>query len=171
MAELCETGTSVKLARGYLHPDDESAVQWCWDQVKPSLEDSKKMNGSILVEQRVDLSSVGLNVEGDPERCRIDLAIIVGEVAYLFDWKFGEGYVPRPKYNWQFRMYALGLVLDYGVKRVIATKLQPAAAEAFRRTADEFSDTDLMALADRVREISKACASPDAPLVTGENQC
>ena len=171
MHDLCENGISPDVELGSLSAEDDTAVRFCWDTIKDWIDNSRKAGHLILAEHQLDMTSLGMNVEEDPERCRVDLAIIDGENATLIDWKFGEAYTPRPKYSWQFKAYATGLAINYGVKTVKCVRIQPANSEDHRVVSDIFTEDDFRIFSDKLKGISSACQDINASLVTGQKQC
>jgi hypothetical protein len=169
MAEMVETGKSVALERGYLSTEDAAAVEWCYAQIEPMIRDAA--GALVLSEYRLDLSTMGIEPT-DPERGRVDLAIVYpGQKAILVDYKFGRGYVPHPRWSWQFRAYASGLWVNFGGDTVQAIKLQPAMDEAGQRQEYTFSESELRAGTAAVKAIVEAAQAEDAPLVPGTKQC
>lgn len=122
----------------------------------------------ILDEYQIDLTSLGIS--GGKEGCRIDLLIVVpGRKAILVDYKFGLGYVPRPRYNWQMKAYAVGVFDAFGISELEVVILQPNAPEEYQKKSDFFYATDIEGFKAQIKQIVDKTKDPEAPLVRGEH--
>lgn len=169
MKVAAQTGTLSGSGYEHLEEADQNDVLWCWERVERALSLAKS-NPSwiVLIERRLDLSSIGLNVENDPERCRVDLAIVIpGARALLYDFKFGDLPGHNPRFDWQFRAYATGLHINFGVPEVEVVRLQPRLDEDRSERKAIFSAEDMATFAEAIKAAAELCELPDAPTVLG----
>lgn len=150
-----------------LTPDDREAVDWCMVKIQDVL---SRFEAKPIVKKefQVDLSYLGIH--GGTEGCRIDILIVIpGVGSIIIDLKFGEGYVPQPKYNWQFKAYACGAHNSFGGP-VECVKLQPSDQnEENRYQACLFDDSNFPDLEREIKAIVDTANSPEAPLVRGKH--
>lgn len=147
-------------------PDD---VVWVLDQVHEIIREYDDIKDAITVkEYQIDLSDLG--IYGGKEGCRIDLLIVIpGRKAIVFDYKFGVGFVPSPKYNWQMKAYTVGVFRAFGVIETQVYILQPNVTEGYRTKSDYFYAEDMSEFEKSIREIVLRTKDENAPLVRGEH--
>ncbi len=162
-------GGGLVPARDAISDEDFEAAQFCVETVKEHVQDFQGRPGAIvLIEHQLDMMGFGLNVEEDPERCRLDFALVVpGDIAFLFDWKFGVMPGIHPRHDWQFKAYALGLAENYGVNTVQVARVQPALEEEMRVRVAEFTSDDLASFGEGIKAIVQDALSTDAALSIG----
>lgn len=147
-------------------PDD---VIWCLTEVLDITDPFANLPDCIILEEyQIDLSVLGIS--GGKEGCRIDLLIVIpGHKAIMIDYKFGSTYVPRPKYNWQMKAYAVGIFLAFGVLELEVIILQPNTSEEYQRKSDFFYIADAESFQNQITEIVAKTKQEDAPLIRGEH--
>lgn len=147
-------------------PED---VVWVLDQAHEQYKEYAELEGTIVVkEYQIDLSDLGIH--GGTEGCRIDLLFVIpGRKALIIDWKFGIGYVPQPKYNWQMKAYAAGVFRAFGVIEIQVMILQPNTSDEYRIKMGYFYAEDISEFEKGIREIVAKTKDENAPLVRGEH--
>jgi hypothetical protein len=151
-------------------PADMHDVRWCAEQVNEIIEELQTEYPDAKIidvgEKQLDLSALGIS--GGKVGNRVDRLIVVpGVLAVLVDYKFGQGFVPSPPYNWQFKAYAWGVMEAYGGHAVRAIKLQPATDEEYRRTEGLFTPSEVERFGTDIAEIVARTKEIDAPLCRG----
>lgn len=79
----------------------------------------KKKDYELFIEVPIDISNVHPECWGTP-----DCFAIVGDYLYLWDFKYGHGFVDVFE-NWQLIEYALGIAQSYRFKHICMTIVQP----------------------------------------------
>lgn len=166
MARARDAGDAV-LTKG-LEGEDLEAVEFALETVRPLIDRAIARSALILVEEQVDLTDLGLNAELDPERCRIDLGLVIpGEAAAIIDYKFGYHPGVHPAYDWQFKAYAVAMHRNFGCPTVQVMRLQPALEGGDRIRTATFTEEDLLKFADQIKAATEACEDPEALPVQG----
>lgn len=166
MARARDAGDAV-LTKG-LEGEDLEAVEFALETVRPFIDRALARNALVLVEEQVDLTELGLNAELDPERCRIDLGLVIpGEAAAIIDYKFGYHPGVHPAYDWQFKAYAVAMHRNFGCPTVQVMRLQPALEGDDRIRTATFTEEDLLKFADQIKAATEACEDPEALPVQG----
>lgn len=93
------------------------------------------------------------------------LLFINGEVAILFDWKFGWIPVPPAERNWQGKNYAVGVFQKYPLlKKLGVIFVQP---KLHRVTNTSYLRDDTYAMYREVRQVIETAQNPQAPRHVG----
>ena len=139
----------------------------------------RSMNGmfKVISEQRVDPQHL---LGRDDLSGTVDCQIIGPDWIEIIDYKDGMGVVSAEG-NMQLEQYAYGVLagyklpinVEYPVKRIIMTIIQPKLALKGMKpiTSHEVSVRDLLANMGTIIVHAAATDAPDAPLVPGESQC
>jgi hypothetical protein len=150
------------------HPSDiDHDVAWTIEEVIRIISDYIEVPEVIVVDEyQIDLTDLGIS--GGKEGCRIDLLIVIpGRKAIIVDYKFGVMWVPRPKYNWQMKAYAVGAFRAFGVTEIEVIILQPNTDEEYQVKSDYFYAPEITAFEADIKEIVAKTKDPAAPLVRG----
>ena len=118
----------------------KAVVTACVDRVKARYmaEQARGTHPVLLVEPRVDcLATWGL-----AGTCvgYCDCAIVTDDTIHVYEYKFGTGPIYYPQAINQCRIYGLGLISEYGVRRNIVLELMKPGRNFYRRvetTPDE----------------------------------
>ena len=143
----------------------------------------RSMNGmfKVISEERVDPKFL---LGRDDLSGTVDCQIIGDDWIELIDYKDGMGVVSAEG-NMQLEQYAYGVLagyklpyklpvnVEYPVKRIIMTIIQPKLALKGMKpiTSHDVSVRDLLANMGTIIAQAAATDKPDAPLVPGESQC
>lgn len=117
-----------------------------------------------MCEERLDFSKWGWVIER-AEGGRIDFAWIAGRVGVLIDYKFGKGYVERPRDNWQMLAYAAMLADQFDLDMVEIAIIQPASKQIV--TTDQLSKIELTTAKETILQALKASEADGAELAKG----
>jgi Protein of unknown function (DUF2800) len=144
-------------------------VQWVIDKVREIADPYAEVPDHIIVDEyQIDLADLGIT--GGKEGCRIDLLVVVpGRKALIIDYKFGVMYVPRPKYNWQMKAYAVGVFRAFGVSEIEVIILQPNTDEQYQVKTDFFYAQEIDGFERDIKAIVAGTKAPDAPVVRGDH--
>jgi len=148
---------------------DAQAVAYCVNMTRAEI-DRAGPDAVVAYETQVDLTEYG--IPPGEHGSRVDCLIIVpGVMVIVIDWKYGFDYVPAPKWNRQFKAYALGAYDMYGGANVRCVKLQPESQEEYQMTWTELNKEDIENIKLEIADIIANCEDPNAPLVRGKIQC
>jgi hypothetical protein len=144
-------------------------VSWVLTEVNQIVLASAPIDGVIVVDEyQIDLSDLGIS--GGKEGCRVDLSVVIpGQKAIIVDYKFGVGYVPRPKYNWQMKAYAVGVYRAFGVTEIEVIILQPNVSDEFQIKEDFFYGSEIEGFETEIKNIVDRTKDENAPLVRGDH--
>lgn len=120
----------------------------------------------ILYEHELDLNHIGIS-GGTADV----IFVLPGVAAMLIDYKFGFMIVDHPKWNLQFKAYALGIVKKFGCKTVECVKMQPTLDSEDIVQAYTFKEDEFMPITGEIALILAKTEAVDAPLVPGAKQC
>lgn len=153
---------------------DLEAVNWTVGQVRQIRMALTEKYHDIYedAEVQVPLDSVG--IESGEEGNRVDklffctMATLPDSLLVIIDYKFGMGYVPPPKWNWQMKGYAFGGHVAFHPKQgVRVIVLQPEADEEDRYREYTFSAEEIAQIGTDIKAIVDRANEPDAPLAVG----
>lgn len=112
---------------------------------------------NLHIEERLDIPNIHPDCFGTP-----DCWFFRENTLYLFDYKFGHGYVEVFE-NWQLIEYAAGLLQDNKNIDVIMTIVQPRSYDRFGQVRTwKTNDAQLKPYFDRLREAEEKAARPYA---------
>lgn len=146
--------------------DDKNAVVETASTVRELRKPYVEKGGFEIHEHRLDLSHLGILLGGT-----IDYGVIAGTCALFVDYKYGSHYVAPPRWNWQFKCYASGLVNMFGMTKIESVKIQPFLYEEDRVQSHEFDMEELREAERQIVAIIKATEEKNAPLAPGTEQC
>lgn len=132
------------------------------------IEDGKRTRsgGIVYVEHRFE--RLPYSYANNDEIGTIDLGIDYQDHFLLMDWKFGGSFVPAPRWNWQFKGYALGVWGMVGRKPIHVACVQPEAMGDYRIVPDIYEPHQYSEFMRDITGIIERChRSPDA-LVVGK---
>ncbi len=144
--------------------EEIAALQFCYGYYEQLVANCDPEMDPILVEVRVDLTSLGIAKGGT-----VDLAVIKpGDTFWMADWKFGGLPTRAPRWNRQMQAYAVGLIEQYGcINGGTIAVVQPALKEPVR--CDFLTAAELTEHALAIRSIVSRAKKPDAPLIPGDH--
>lgn len=149
--------------------DDAWILEACWTEAQKlwdALTATQRARAKVLVEKTIDLATLNME-QGTP-----DFAVVCpgtdaeDGILILRDWKTGEGWVPKARWNLQLAAYAAGLMSQYGMDgQANIGVFQPPTMV----TADFWMATksDMTDVGKRIRLVVELAERPEAPLVPG----
>lgn len=114
-----------------------------------------KAGGVVYVEQRFE--RLPYSIGDQDEVGTIDLGINYQDHFLLMDWKFGGSFVPHPRWNYQFKGYALGIWEEFGVKPIHVACVQPDAMSSYQVVPEVYEIEDRFRFQREIDTIMERC--------------
>lgn len=130
-----------------------------------SLNPEAHLLSPIHIEETIDISNIHPECFGTP-----DLWFVLNEHLYVFDYKYGHGFVDVYE-NWQLLEYAAGIIQTNTVSKITLVIVQPRCFVAASVRHWDLTAPQLYRYIERLKESELGSMIPDAVLIPSYSAC